>query len=104
MGYNGNNRKLRTDMFKKSSTKKGTKLLSGFLAAPFALLGSSGLGVIGWLCLMYIVLIAQFISIFMPFWLSLIFTIFSIWLVYFLRLRISDKKEKKKRYKTKKPA
>ena len=37
MGYNGNNRKLRTSVISKSSMKFGTKLVSNIIAYPIAL-------------------------------------------------------------------
>jgi len=41
MGYNGNNRRLRSSMFKKSHTKKGSKIISSLISAPFSVISDT---------------------------------------------------------------
>ena len=41
MGYNGNNRRLRSSMFKKSHTKKGSKIISSLISAPFSVISET---------------------------------------------------------------
>ncbi len=41
MGYNGNNRRLRSSMFKKSHTKKGSKIISSIISTPFSLVSDN---------------------------------------------------------------
>ncbi len=41
MGYNGNNRRLRSSMFKKSHTKKGSKIISSLISAPFSIISET---------------------------------------------------------------
>lgn len=41
MGYNGNNRRLRSSMFKKSHTKKGSKIISSLISASFSIISES---------------------------------------------------------------
>lgn len=41
MGYNGNNRRLRSDVFKKSHTKRGNKIISTLISLPLLIISET---------------------------------------------------------------